>query len=139
MEITDAAILAAFEEHNSKTTAARMLGMSRTHFRRRLSKAQKVEVHGITPAYTTTDPESVIEQLIEAQVKKEQTIELSRSQRITIKDSQPFVIALFADLHLGNNKANYRALRRDTALVRDCPFCYAISAGDHSENACANG
>jgi len=132
--ITDAEILAAHKQYVSHRLAANKLGVPRTTFRRRLKKAQRVEVKGITPSMSTVCAEDVFSQLIDAQGKKEKHIELSRSQRITIKEGKPFVIALFADLHLGNNKTDYRAIHRDAVLVRDCPFCYAIGAGDYSEN-----
>jgi hypothetical protein len=129
-------VLEAYNRTGSARGGAKDLGISRTHFRRLLDKAKKhtLEIKGILPATSNVDPEIVISRLIEEQEKKEKSIALSRSQRIKIKTDQPFVLALFSDLHIGNNKTDYRALVNDTKLVSDCPFAYALSAGDHSEN-----
>lgn len=134
--ITDETVLKAYESEGSRRAAASLLGIPWTSYRRRFNSAKKrnVDVVGITPGYSTIDVDRVIYDLIASQEKKEQHIQRSRSQKVTISEEKPFVVALFSDLHIGNNKADYRALARDTALVRDCPFCYAISAGDHAEN-----
>lgn len=132
--ITDEQILKSYEEFGSKTAAAEHLGMPRTNYRRRFARAQKVEVQGVMPGSSLTDVDELIRRLLHDQDRKEHHIRASRSQTIIVKEDKPFVLALFADLHIGNNKSDYKALVRDTELVRDCPYCYALTAGDHSEN-----
>jgi hypothetical protein len=129
-------VLAAYNRTGSARGGAKDLGISRTHFRRLLDQAKKhtLDIAGILPATSNFDSEVMISKLIAEQEKKEQTIALSRSQRIKVKTGKPFVLALFSDLHIGNNKTDYKALVSDTKLVSDCPFAYALSAGDHSEN-----
>jgi hypothetical protein len=129
-------VLAAYERTGSARGGAKDLGISRTHFRRLLDQAKKhtLDIAGILPATSNFDSEVLISKLIAEQEKKEQTIALSRSQRIKVNTDKPFVLALFSDLHIGNNKTDYKALVNDTKFVSDCPFAYALSAGDHSEN-----
>ena len=133
--LLDNQILETYNHANkNKAEAARILGLTRSSFRRRLNKILKVEIKGILPKCDKVDPREIWSTLINAQEKKERHIALARNQRIKIKESLPFVIALFSDLHIGNSKTDYRALAHDTQLVKNCPYCYAITAGDHFEN-----
>ncbi len=131
--ITDDAIAEALKQAGSQRGAARMLGMPKSTLHDRLRGQLKVKVTGIIPKQNI-DVEKIIANLVQSQRDKERQIERSRSQRIVVDDSKAFVIALFSDLHIGNNKTDYASLVEDTALVRDCPFCVAMTAGDHSEN-----
>lgn len=130
---TERDVLQAYQQTGSKRKGAESLGIPRTTFRRMLKRAM-VSVTGITPAYTTANTDDLIERLVKKQEQKDRAIELSRSQRVVIKDDNPVVVAIFSDTHWGNNKTDYRALVADTQMVADCPYCYAITAGDYSEN-----
>jgi hypothetical protein len=130
---TERDVLAAYQQTGSKRKGAESLGIPRTTFRRMLKRAL-VSVTGITPNYTTANTDDLIERLVKKQEQKDRAIELSRSQRVVIKDDNPVVVAIFSDTHWGNNKTDYRALVADTQMVADCPYCYAITAGDYAEN-----
>lgn len=130
---TNQDVLEAYRDIGSKRGTAKALGIPRTTVARMIKRAE-VEIQGITPAHTVGNAEEVIERLISRQQKKDEAIELSRRQRITIKDDLPIVLAIFSDTHWGNNKTDYRQLVKDTEVVRDCPYCYTMTAGDYSEN-----
>ena len=136
MTATEEQIKAALEACGGNVRrAAASLGIPRTTLRRRMKKTgTQVDVVGITPSYSTVNIAQVIKDLERKQDEKEAAIALNRAQTITINDDGPFVLALFSDLHIGNNKADYKALISDTKLVKSCPYCWAVAAGDYSEN-----
>lgn len=121
---TDQQVLEEYQRTGSKRKAASNLGMPWTTFRGALKRAL-IRVEGITPSHTTLDPAELLAKLINRQDRKDASIELSRNQRITVKDDKPIVIALLSDTHWGNNKTDYRALKRDTDLIAGCPTATA--------------
>ena len=142
LPISDKDIIDYLAQGNSIRQTAHFFNTSRATIRARrdryhagsqATKPVKVQIKGIIPAQDISG-EEILNNLISRQSKKEQKIELSRQQRVIIDEDKPFVIALFADTHMGNNKADYRALKEDTQVVKDCPFCYCITAGDYTDN-----
>ena len=60
--------------------------------------------------------------------------EAEKNRRIKINTSEPFAIAWFTDVHLGDNGCNYDQLMADCRQVEKSPHAFGVFMGDASNN-----
>ena len=92
------------------------------------------EIHGKTPDDYDEDGEATIDYLLDRQNKHDNLLEKEQNQIVNLSGDKPISVTLFSDIHWGNAHVDYRALVRDTNMVRDEEGAYAFCLGDLGDN-----
>ena len=138
-------VVAAMKTHGSQVKAAKAMGMSRSTFRSRLSRALNEgmfdEGMAETETYTrqllpqSDEPiETIVDQLTSRYETRKQYVDAKKWQRIKMKSNEPIGLLWFGDPHLDDNFCDWTVLRRHVELVQQNEGVYGCGLGDYQNN-----
>jgi UDP-2,3-diacylglucosamine pyrophosphatase LpxH len=137
-------VLAVLEEcDGNQSEAARRLGLDRSTLRHQINKAKTLPPR---PAFAASPVPSaemesteLIAHLAARSRKYRARFHAEKNRRIAIDTKEPFAIAWFTDVHLGDNGTDYDLLVQHCEMVADSPHTYGVFMGDASNNWPVNG
>lgn len=135
---------AVFEEcEGNQSLAARKLGITRSSLINRLEREGRLArrpsfaASPVPPA--DMENAELIKHLASRSRKYRQRFHAEKNRRIAIDTAEPFAIAMFTDVHLGDNGTDYDTLLEHCELVANTDHAFGIFMGDASNSWPVNG
>jgi hypothetical protein len=138
-------VVNAMKTHGTQAAAADAMGISRSTFQSRLSRALNEGMFDEGTAETSTysrqllpesdEPiEKIVDQLTTRFEKRKQYVDAKKWQRIKMKSDEPIGLLWFGDPHLDDNFCDWTVLRRHVQLVQENDGVYGCGLGDYQNN-----
>lgn len=129
-----ASVVKAYAEHGTISAAAEALGISRSSFHRRLTKA-KTEDYQIEDIAESDIPiDDVIDHLhTRFKQRKKHKIE-QKWRKVTMKSNQPIGLLWLGDPHIDDNHCDWDSLKEHIDIIASYSGIYGCSVGDYQNN-----
>lgn len=137
MVITDRAILDALERHGEVTAAAAALGLPRTTYRNRLSKARLAPPPPLEfPTFPSDEmpDDQLVEHMCREFERRHAAITAKQWFPVKVKMKGPIGVVWMGDPHVDDDGTNWPLLKEHARIIAETEGLFAANIGDTTNN-----